>query len=195
MLKSYRAVNGQSIFDVCLNAYGSLDTLIKLLVDSGAGQGVNDIPASRQEYIFDDSLVVDQSINQAYTLSGIYYATLLGTNGQTYYVIKQNPVVPVPVVGSPGPIVPPPNPATMLTQVNGTNFTSGTDGTTVITPQDKDGGSMIGVDIVQIEREIKPMLFADWVWNKTTGILTLINGQTVDKDQTLFIIYSKQVNA
>jgi hypothetical protein len=35
MLKNYKAVNGQSIYDVCLNTYGTLDRLIKQLVDSG----------------------------------------------------------------------------------------------------------------------------------------------------------------
>jgi hypothetical protein len=195
MQKSYNAVNGQSIYDVCLNTYGTLDLLVKQLVDSGGTQGVNDVPASGQLYYYDDDLVVDQAVNQAYLLTSIRYATANGTNGQTYYIINQNPAVPVPVAGSPGPPVTPPNPATMLTQVNGTSFTSGADGTTVITPFDKDGNSMIGCDIVQIEKEIKPIINANWVWNKNSGILTLINGETVDKDQTLFIIYSKQVNA
>jgi hypothetical protein len=195
MLKNYNAVNGQSIYDVCLNTYGTLDQLIKQLVESGTGQGVNDVPASGQVYVYDDDLVVAQAVNQAYLLTATRYATVNGTNGQTYYIINQNPAVPVPVAGNPGPPVTPPNPATMLTQVNGTSFTSGADGTTVITPFDKDGNSMIGCDIVQIEKEIKPIVNANWVWNKNSGILTLTNGETVDKDQTLFIIYSKQVNA
>lgn len=195
MLKNYSAVNGQSIFDVCLNTYGTLDRLIKQLVDSGGTQGVNDVPVSGQVYVYDDDLVADQSVNQAYLLTGVRYATVNGNNGQTYYIINQNPVVPVPGPGNPGAPVTPPNPATMLTQVSGTSFTSGADGTTVITPFDKDGNSMIGCDIVQIEKEIKPIINANWVWNKTSGILTLTNGETVDNEQTLFIIYSKQVNA
>jgi hypothetical protein len=194
MLKNYNAVYGQSIFDICLNTYGTLDRVIKQLVDSGAGQGVDDIPASGQVYVYDDSLVVDQLVNQAYLLSGIRYATINGANGQTYYIINQNPAVPV-VPGSPGAPVTPPNPATMVTQVNGTSFVSGADGTTVITPFDKDGNSMIGCDIVQIEKEIRPIINANFVWNKNTGILTLTNGETLDAGQTLFIIYSKQINA
>jgi hypothetical protein len=195
MQKNYSAVYGQSMFDVCLNTYGTLDRLIKQLVDSGGTQGVNDIPASGQVFVYDDDLVDDQAVNQAYLLTGVRYATINGTNGQTYYIINQNPVVPVPGGNLPGPPVTPPNPATMLTQVNGTSFVSGADGTTVITPFDKDGNSMIGCDIVQIEKEIRPIINANYVWNKTSGILTLTNGETVDKDQTLFIIYSKQVSA
>lgn len=192
MLKNYNAINGQSIFDVCLNTYGTLDLLIKQLVDSGAGQGVNDVPISGQVYIYDDSLVVDQAVNQAFLLTGIRYATHIGTNGQTYYLINQN----TPTVAPPGtqpPIVPPLNPDDMITQVNGAQFVSGADGTTVITLMDKDGNSMIGNDLIQIEKEIRPVVNANWVWNKSTGILTLINSEVVDAGQTLFYLYSKVV--
>lgn len=193
MLKNYKAVNGQSIFDVCLNTYGSLDYLIKQLVDSGAGQGVDDIPSSGQIYVYDDSLVVDQAVNQAYLLTGIRYATLLGTNGQTYYIINQNQPQVVAPPGSEPPIVPPVNPDDMITQVSGAQFVSGADGTVTMTLMDKDGDSMIGNDLIQIEKEIRPVINANWVWNKTTGILTLINGEVLDNGQTLFYLYSKVV--
>jgi hypothetical protein len=193
MLKNYSAVSGQSMFDVCLNTYGTLDRIIKQLVDSGGTQGVNAVPASGQAFIYDDDLVDDQAVNQAYLLTGVRYATINGTNGQTYYIIDQNTPRPIPP-GTQPPIVPPVNPDDMITQVNGTSFTSGADGTTVMTPFDKDGNSMIGCDIVQIEKEIRPIINANFVWNKSAGILTLTNGETVDKDQTLFIIYSKQIS-
>jgi hypothetical protein len=190
MLKNYKAVNGQSIFDVCLNTYGTLDRLIKQLVDSGAGQGVNNIPASGQVYVYDDELVEDQAVSQAYLLTGVRYATINGTNGQTYYILNQNnpPVVPP---GVPPTVVPPVNPDDMITQVSGAQFVSGADGTNVMTLMDKDGNSMIGNDLIQIEKEIRPVINANWVWNKTTGILTLINGEAVDAGQTLFYLYSK----
>jgi hypothetical protein len=192
MLKNYNAINGQSIFDVCLNTYGTLDLLIKQLVDSGAGQGIDDVPVSGQVYVYDDSLVVDQAVNQAFLLTGIRYATHIGTNGQTYYIIKQNTPTVVPP-GTQPPIVPPINPDDMITQVNGAQFVSGANGTTVMTLIDKDGNSMIGNDLIQIEKEIRPVVNANWVWNKSTGILTLINGETVDAGQTLFFLYSKIV--
>jgi hypothetical protein len=193
MLKNYNAVNGQSIFDVCLNTYGTLDQLVKQLVDSGAGQGVNDVPVSGQVYVYYDDLVVAQSVNQAYLLTNIRYATAKGDNGQTYYIINQTPAVPVQVSGNPGPPVTPPNPETMLTQVNGTSFTSGADGTKVMTLMDKDGNSMIGNDLIQIEKEIRPIVNSNWVWNKFTATLTLINGEELDNGQTLFYLYSKIV--
>lgn len=192
MLKNYKAVNGQSIYDVCLNTYGTLDRLVKQLVDSGAGQGVNSIPASGQVYVYDDDLVVDLAVSQAYLLTAIRYATANGTNGQTYYIINQNEPPTVPP-GTLPPIVPPINPNDMITQVNGAQFVSGADGTTVITLMDKDGNSMIGNDLIQIEKEIRPIVNANWVWNKFTGTLTLINGEVVDNGQTLFYLYSKVV--
>lgn len=192
MLKKYKSVNGQSIYDVCLNTYGTLDQLIKQLVDSGAGQGVNDVPASGQEYVYDDDMVVAQAVNQAYLLTATRYATVNGTNGQTYYIINQNlpPTIPP---GSQPPIVTPLNPDDMITQVNGAQFVSGADGTVVMTLMDKDGNSMIGNDLIQIEKEIRPIVNANWVWNKFTGTLTLINGEVVDNGQTLFYLYSKVI--
>jgi hypothetical protein len=192
MLKNYKAVNGQSIYDVCLNTYGTLDRLIKQLVDSGGTQGVNDIPASGQVYVYDDDLAVDLAVNQAYLLTPVRYATVNGTNGQTYYIINQNEPPTVPP-GTLPPIVPPINPNDMITQVNGAQFVSGADGTTVITLMDKDGNSMIGNDLIQIEKEIRPIVNANWVWNKFTGTLTLINGEVVDNGQTLFYLYSKVI--
>lgn len=190
MLKNYKAVNGQSIYDVCLNTYGTLDRLVKQLVDSGGTQGVNDIPASGQVYVYDDELVEATAVSQAYLLTNIRYATVNGTNGQTYYIINQNQPPTIPP-GSQPPIVTPPNPDDMVTQVNGAQFVSGADGTTVMTLMDKDGNSMIGNDLIQIEKEIRPIVNANWVWNKNSGVLTLINGETIDNGQTLFYLYSK----
>lgn len=180
MLKNYKAVNGQSIFDVCLNAYGTLDLLVKLLRDSGA-QGVDDIPVSGQVYVYDDSLVVDQSVNQSYTLSGIRYATLLGNNGSTFY------------------ITPPIIDGNMNFEIASTYYISNADGTNVIIPQDKDGLSMIGYDIIQLEKEIRPIENPQppnqrWVWSKLTGTLTLTNGESIDNGQTLFILYRKPLS-
>lgn len=189
MLKSYNAITGQSIYDVCLNTYGTLDLLVKLLVDSGGGNGVDDIPASRQAYIYDDALVVDQSINQAYTLSGIIYATADGINGQTYYIIKQKqPILIKPAAPS---IEPPPNPDNVMISVESTQYVSNANGTTVITPLDKSGNSMIGYEVSQLENEIRPLRSNEWSWNKVTGILTLINGAVIDSGNTLFILYTR----
>lgn len=198
MLKQFNAVYGQSIFDICLNTYGSLDYLVKLLQDSAPGQGVNDIPATGQAYTYDDALVVDQRINQAFNLSGIRYATLLGKNGSTYYVTKQKQPRTIPRPGDPaipdetGLPGPPSNDDEMA--VESANYTSNLDGTPQITPLDKDGNSMAGgaYKIVQVEIEIKPVKVSDWYWNALTGQLSFLNGVTLDDGQTAFYIYQKQ---
>ena len=200
MLKNYSAVYGQSIFDVCLNTYGSLDNLVKLLRDSGTA-GINDVPASGQVYVYDDSLVVDQQVNQAFNLAGIRYATLLGKNGSTYYVTKQkqprtlprpnDPAIPDDT-GLPGP---PSNNEDMPITVESANYTSNANGVASIIPLDKNGNSMAGgsYTIVQVEIEIKPVKAADWHWNTNTGQLSLLNGVVLDDEQTIFYIYQKQL--
>ena len=194
MQKNYNAKFGQSIYDVTLNAYGTLDNIIKLLQDSG-NQGVDDVPISGQLYVYDDSLVSDQQVQQQYALSGIRYATLTGTNG-TYYIINQDR--PTPILpgntGGDGPTTSPP----MGYAVGQTQFVSNADGTTIITPVDADGASMIGYDIIAIEREIRPIENIPapnqrWSWNKLTGVLTLQHGETLDAGVTLFILYSKNI--
>lgn len=192
MQKNYNASKGQSIYDVTLNAYGTLDNIVKLLQDSG-DQGVDDVPASNQLYFFDDSLVKDQSVNQAYTLSGIKYATLVGGNG-SYYVILQDKQIPNTPGGStiPGGN----NPINEDFMIGQTQFVSNADGTTVISPVDADGNSMIGYDVIALELEIRPIENLPtpnqkWYWNKLTGTISLTNGEVLDAGQTLFILYNK----
>jgi hypothetical protein len=192
MLKNYSAISGQSIYDVCLKIGYSLDNLLKLLEDSyGDEFGVNDIPASGQQYIYDDALVVNQPITQAYNLSGTNYATYYGTNGSAMYLIRQNNPMIIP---GPRPIInTPPNSDDMQTLVESASFVSGADGTTVITPADKNGGSLIGYAIIFVERETRPIKRANWVWNAISGILTLTSGETLDNGQELFYIYTKTI--
>lgn len=46
---------------------------------------------------------------------------------------------------------------------------------------------MIGSRVVQIERNIKPMI--DWMYNNVSGFLNVDNG--LSKGEELFIIYAK----
>lgn len=188
MLQKFEAIDGQSIFDVCLNCYGSLDLISKLLQDNNI-DNINVRPYSRQLFIYDDTLVIDQGINQQFTQAGIRYATDVSALGSVFYIVKGRP----PIVKVPIPHNPPSQINDMYQATYSTSFVSGQDGTVLITPQDKDGNSMAGNDIVQIEREIKPLLASEFSWNKAQGIITLLNGITLDNGQSLFIIYSKMV--
>lgn len=74
MQRNYSATNGQSNYDVALNTYGTLDLLVKLLMDSGV-DNVDQTPVTGQQFIYDDELVGDQGVNQNYFQTPVRYAT------------------------------------------------------------------------------------------------------------------------
>jgi len=62
-MNSYYAVNGQSLYDICLNTYGTLDYIVKLMLDNNIS-GLGYVPLSGQQFIYDSTLVDDQQITQ-----------------------------------------------------------------------------------------------------------------------------------
>lgn len=55
-MKEFKAISNSTIYDVCMNTYGTLDYLVKLLVDNN----INDInvnPTNGQIFLYDDTLV------------------------------------------------------------------------------------------------------------------------------------------
>jgi hypothetical protein len=74
-MQIYKAINGQSIYDVCLQTYGSLDYLYKLMQDN-AFAGLDDKVISGQEFVWDDSLVINQQVNAAFLATGQLYSTM-----------------------------------------------------------------------------------------------------------------------
>jgi hypothetical protein len=190
-MRIYSAIAGQSIYDVCLQTYGSLDYLYKLMQDNGI-EGLDEQIYSRQEFVWDDSLVVNQLINAAFSATNQLYSTDMTSLGNVYFVTQQSPIIGIPNVPS-APYVPPVA-AGIYTVILSTSFTSNQDGTTQVTPLDINSNNLIGYDIVQVEREIKPLFNTDWSWNKATGVLSLLNGKTIDAGESLFILYSKTVS-
>lgn len=53
---TFTAVANSTIFDVCLNTYGTLDRLVKLMQDNDFG-GISAYPEAGQAFTFDSSLV------------------------------------------------------------------------------------------------------------------------------------------
>jgi hypothetical protein len=197
-MRTFNAIAGQSIYDVCLQTYGSLDYLYKLMQDNGI-QGLNEPVSSRQPFVWDDSLVVDQVQNAAFAASKTYYSTDMAGLGNVYYVVERGPITNIPNQPS-TPYQPGGGgPDSYIVTLN-TTWTSGADGTTVITPLDINGNSLAGSDIIQIELEIKPLIpegqvNAQYVWNKALGVLTLTNNTYADFGQTLSILYNKLITA
>jgi hypothetical protein len=78
MLQTFNAINGQSLLDVCLNTYGTTDLLYKLLQDNTI-PNLNSTPVTGQQFVYDDSLVIDQGVNQYFNLTNTKYATDINT--------------------------------------------------------------------------------------------------------------------
>src|SRR3954447_26298775 len=107
-MQTYPAVEGQSLYDVCLNTYGSLDFLLKMLVDSGVSD-INQSPFSGQIFSFDPQLVVDQGINRQLIVTDTRYATAYSKLGSVYYTVIDQGTKGIPS----NPYNPPPNPNEM----------------------------------------------------------------------------------
>ena len=65
----FTAIENSTIYDVCLNTYGTLDLLVKLMVDN-LFLNVNLYPTTGQIFSFDETLVANQA-----TAQNIKYAT------------------------------------------------------------------------------------------------------------------------
>jgi hypothetical protein len=69
-MQIFTAVSNSTIYDVCLNTYGTLDLLVKLMTDNNFGN-VNDYPVNGQEFEFDETLIANQAVKNI----NIKYAT------------------------------------------------------------------------------------------------------------------------
>jgi len=74
-MQQYSAINGQSIQDVCLSTYGSLDYIYKLIQDSGIPD-LDYVVKTGDIFYYDLSLTVNNNINRT-RYGYIAYATLI----------------------------------------------------------------------------------------------------------------------
>ncbi len=72
-MQQYNCQNGQSWYDVCLNTYGSLDYLGKLVSDNGGELNVQ--PTTNTVIYWDQSLVKDSSLLSLIKNNGYVYNT------------------------------------------------------------------------------------------------------------------------
>lgn len=80
-MTNFTAIGGSTIFDVCLNTYGDLNNLAKLMRDSNHA-GVVTYPTAGQVFVFDETKVnalTGQNLKQTYSYIGgtsqLKYAT------------------------------------------------------------------------------------------------------------------------
>lgn len=75
MIKPFYAADNSTIYDVCLNTYGTVNLLVKLMQDNGF-PNVNTYPVAEQVFLYDDELVENQALMQ----TDIKYATVPTTS-------------------------------------------------------------------------------------------------------------------
>jgi hypothetical protein len=182
-MNPYTAIDGQSIFDVALQTYGSLDYLGKLMVDS-AFDNVNTSPFSGQQFSYDPDLLQDQVIggNKAGRLATLYSPSPVASGpDQQLNIITKRYATDASRI-----ILPPISINQMYQKSDADSYTAGTDGESIISlPQ------WIGWDVLAVEDEIKPLKKTEYAWNKSSGTLALLGGITLSQNQTLFLLFVK----
>lgn len=84
-MQNYNSVNGQSLLDVCLSVYGTLDYLYKLIVDNNIS-GVDYDPTTGQVFVYDDSLTVNSNAFQKRSVAK--YSTLYNADSVADFGIE-----------------------------------------------------------------------------------------------------------
>lgn len=75
-MTNYKSIQGQSIYDVCMQTYGTLDRLIKLLTDNNIVGTEAPIPIG-QLFTFDETLIFDIRTYNNNFKNKIFYCTAL----------------------------------------------------------------------------------------------------------------------
>ena len=68
-MKNFFSVNNQTMTDLCLQSYGTTDLLIKFCTDNNI-TSINFIPPAPQLFVYDESLVTDQKVNNYVFVTG-----------------------------------------------------------------------------------------------------------------------------
>jgi hypothetical protein len=58
---AFKAIEGQSITDVVLNTYGTVNQLGRLIVDNGIAD-INGVTTTGQQFVFDSQYIEDQNL-------------------------------------------------------------------------------------------------------------------------------------
>lgn len=130
------------------------------LMDDNNFPGVNYYPIAGEVFLFDETLVLDQNINRTANNQNIKYATRYRKETNESNMVKYEKVIEE-------------------------EYTAGADGEVTISLP-----ALAGARIVSIEREIRPLNKADYSFNNSSCILTLLNGHELAADEKLSILYA-----
>jgi hypothetical protein len=183
----YKAVTGQSVFDLCLNTYGSFDLLFKFLNDNNISD-VNYVPYSGQVFYWDETLTADQAVNVTSTTNSIIYATSTQRNGSVLSIVLDQ--------GNGGGagnggIYPPYTPPTTGGSTS-YYITYGVQYVGVGAENTFNLSELVGVTLVQVTREVQPLLPSMYTFNALTGSITL-TGNALIAEEVVYIIYTKHI--
>ena len=181
----FNSISGQSIWDICLNTYGCLDYMAKLLQDNGIDNIDTTLPVSKT-WFWDETLSSDQALNQVQANANIIYATSATIEGNVLFIIKSNgqnqynnPQIITPIT---------PNSNNMYQKTSETQYiATGGETTVTLTP-------LIGATITLIVREVQPLKTSEYSFDATTGTITL-TGNAMNESETLYIIYNQMITS
>jgi hypothetical protein len=74
MSTQYSAINGQTLSDICMNTYGSMNYYYKLLQDNSI-DSADVLPVTGQIFQWDETLIIDTNIQKTISLNNIKFAT------------------------------------------------------------------------------------------------------------------------
>lgn len=184
-MTTYKSIYGQSIFDVCLNTYGTIDYLLKLITDNDI-ENINYTPYSGQEFTWDETLTSDQAVNQTSQNANIIYATATLFNASVLSVVR--------IADGEGFEVPTYYQPINQGDLNKYQVTLEYQYTAGDIESSISIADLINADIVQITRETQPLKTSDYQFNKNTGQITL-TGNPLEQYEMLYIIYTKYIYA
>lgn len=81
-MSSIQSINQQTMYDLCLMTYGTLDRLIKFITDNNI-LDVNYIPLLPQVFVYDPSLITDGKTNNYSYVTSFTQNYLLSETGGT----------------------------------------------------------------------------------------------------------------
>ena len=180
---AYKTFFGQSLWNVVLNTYGSIDFMSKLLIDNNI-DSVNYIPKPSDTILWDNTLVADQNVSLLNSNAKVIYATLPIPNGNFLtVVVNENGNLPTTPYYQP----PNTNPDDMIKyeETLSAEYTAAGGETSIIL------SDLIGYHgIVLVNKEIKPLLTSDYTVNVNNGQLTFLNGIVLNQGELIKVIYT-----
>lgn len=179
-MTNYYAINGQSLADICMNTYGTMDYFYKLLTDNDY-PNADILPSTGTLFVWDETLVINSQISRTTQINNVRYATAVSDLNSTYYIVYGQSGAQIPAYTPPTNI--PPIVGNYYERVSATNYISATDmGETVIVIPE-----LVGKTVIQIEKNIQPLLNSEWSFVTGTGTITLTDA--IATEEKLFIIY------